>query len=194
MAAGRLVAALAQAARCVSLNHETIGHSEKAKWTAVGVLDDASKALTLLQDSLRSGSTSVVPSDETVVYARRGLTETISSPARRQVDIRPLAGRRVRQGGRTNDLALLPQDVHSTPVEACRLSRLDSLRKELLRIDQLPSWCGVTRFGGHLATESGQLHSAHFTRSLGWGISDASAFLGEQRPMAVRSDGGDLLS
>jgi hypothetical protein len=49
----------------------------------VGVLDDASNALTLLgsalEDSHRSGGRSVILSDETVVYARRGLAETIKN-------------------------------------------------------------------------------------------------------------------
>jgi hypothetical protein len=80
---GRLVSSLGQAVRCVSLNHDTIGRGEAAKWAAVSVLDDASNALTLLgsslEDSHRSGSLSVVLSDETVVYARRGLAETIAN-------------------------------------------------------------------------------------------------------------------
>ncbi len=80
---GRLVSSLGQAVRCVSLNHDTIGAGTAAKWAAVGVLDDASNALTLLgsalEDSHRSGSRSVVLSDETVVYARRGLAETIKN-------------------------------------------------------------------------------------------------------------------
>jgi hypothetical protein len=80
---GRLVSSLGQAVRCVSLNHDTIGQSEAARWAAVGVLDDTGNALTLLgsalEDSHRSGSLSVVLSDETVVYARRGLAETVKN-------------------------------------------------------------------------------------------------------------------
>jgi len=82
-AVGRLVSSLGQAVRCVSLNHDTIGRGAADRWAAVGVLDDASNALTLLgsslEDSHRSGSLSVVLSDEAVVYAQRGLAATIKN-------------------------------------------------------------------------------------------------------------------
>jgi hypothetical protein len=84
-AAGRLVAALGQVVRCVSLNHDSLGRGESEKWEAIGVLDDAADALTLLGLALRAahtdGDTQVLLSDEAVVHSRRGLTQTISNLA-----------------------------------------------------------------------------------------------------------------
>jgi hypothetical protein len=82
----------------------------------VGVLDDAGNALTLqgsaLADSHRSGSLSVVLSDETVVYARRGLAETIKNliwSARRWSFDRAMADVDDQVADRMDsDLALLP--------------------------------------------------------------------------------------
>jgi len=111
---GRLVSSLGQAVRCVSLNHDTIGAGKAATWAAVGVLDDASNALTLLgsalADSHRSGCLSVVLSDETVVYARRGLAETIKNlRARRWSFDRAMADIDDQVADRMDsDLALLP--------------------------------------------------------------------------------------
>jgi hypothetical protein len=78
---GRLAASLGQAVRRVSLNHETLAGSARDKWEAIGVLDAASNALTLLGAAVQttdrgSGRVSVLLSDETVVHARRGLAQT----------------------------------------------------------------------------------------------------------------------
>jgi len=79
--AGRLVASLAQAVRCVSLNHQSLAGGER-KWEAIGVLDSASNGLTLIGEALenvdiRLGRISVLLSDEAVVHARRGLDQTV---------------------------------------------------------------------------------------------------------------------
>lgn len=82
---GRLIASLGQAARCVSLNHQTLAAGELAKWTAIGVLDDAGDALTLLGAALEEGHAwaggrlSVVIGDEAVVRIRRCLAETATN-------------------------------------------------------------------------------------------------------------------
>ncbi|MBM0274034.1 hypothetical protein [Micromonospora tarensis] len=81
---GRLIASLAQAVRCVSLNHERLAQGHRGKWEAVGVLDDASNCLTLLGEAVSNSHTSaqgtaVLWSDESVVYARRALTQAISN-------------------------------------------------------------------------------------------------------------------
>ncbi|MEU8332216.1 hypothetical protein AB0J14_35405 [Micromonospora arborensis] len=81
---GRLIASLAQAVRCVSLNHERLAQGHRDKWEAVGVLDDASNCLTLLGEAVSNSHTSaqgtaVLWSDESVVYARRALTQTITN-------------------------------------------------------------------------------------------------------------------
>jgi hypothetical protein len=81
---GRLVASLAQAVRCVSLNHEQLAGTSDDRWHAVGVLDDASNCLTLLGEAIGKQHTapqgvSVFWTDESVVYARRALTRTITS-------------------------------------------------------------------------------------------------------------------
>jgi len=82
-AAGRLVAALGQVVRCVSLNHESLGRGESERWNAIGILDDTGDALTLLGLALRAahagGGAQVLLSDEAVVHSRRGLTQTISN-------------------------------------------------------------------------------------------------------------------
>lgn len=79
---GRLVASLGQAVRCVSLNHHTLAGGERDKWEAVGVLDNAGDGLTLIGAALehvdvRQGRVAVLLSDEAVVRARRGLTQTV---------------------------------------------------------------------------------------------------------------------
>jgi hypothetical protein len=81
---GRLVASLAQAVRCVSLNHEQLADTSNDKWHAVGVLDDASNCLTLLGEAIGKQHTApqgacVFWSDESVVYARRALSRTITN-------------------------------------------------------------------------------------------------------------------
>jgi hypothetical protein len=81
---GRLVASLGQAVRCVSLNHESLGRGEAEKWEAIGVLDDASNALTIVGAELRasqavSGRVCVLLSDEAVVSTRRTLVQTIEN-------------------------------------------------------------------------------------------------------------------
>lgn len=82
--AGRLIASLGQAVRCVSLNHQAFGGSERDKWAAIGVLDSASNGLTLIGAALedvdiRPGRVSVLLSDEAVVHARRGLDQTVQN-------------------------------------------------------------------------------------------------------------------
>lgn len=82
--AGRLVASLGQAVRCISLNHHTLGGGEQAKWEAVGVLDSAGDGLTLIGAALenvdiRPGGISVLLSDEAVMLARRGLSRTVQN-------------------------------------------------------------------------------------------------------------------
>jgi hypothetical protein len=81
---GRLVASLAQAVRCVSLNHDQLADESNDKWHAVGVLDDASNCLTLIGEAIGKQHTapqgvSVFWSDESVVYARRALSRTITN-------------------------------------------------------------------------------------------------------------------
>ncbi|GIJ08462.1 hypothetical protein ACFFMR_26190 [Micromonospora andamanensis] len=81
---GRLIASLAQAVRCVSLNHDQLAQGRRDKWTAVAVLDDASNCLTLLGEAVTNShttgrGTAVLWNDESVVYARRALTQTISN-------------------------------------------------------------------------------------------------------------------
>ncbi|MBL7256001.1 hypothetical protein [Paractinoplanes lichenicola] len=81
---GRLVASLAQAARCVSLNHEQLAASQDGKWRAVGVLDDASNALTLIGEALERHHTgpqevAILLNDECTMLARRALTKTLRS-------------------------------------------------------------------------------------------------------------------
>lgn len=80
--AGRLIASLGQAVRCVSLNHDRLTASAKDKWEAIGVLDTASNGLTLLGAALEdtdisAGRVSVLLSDEAVVHARRALAQTV---------------------------------------------------------------------------------------------------------------------
>ena len=69
--------------RCVSLNHEILGHGENEKWDAIGVLDNAGDARTLLGLALRAahtaGGTEVLLSDEAVVHTQRSLTQTVSN-------------------------------------------------------------------------------------------------------------------
>jgi hypothetical protein len=82
--AGRLIASLGQAVRCVSLNHEALGGGERDKWQAIGVLDDAGNALTLFGAALDGvdrgpDRVSVLLSDETVVHARRALAQTVQN-------------------------------------------------------------------------------------------------------------------
>ncbi|MEU2610627.1 hypothetical protein ABZ570_03435 [Micromonospora sp. NPDC007271] len=79
---GRLVASLAQAVRCVSLNHARLTHGGRDKWDVIGVLDDASNSLTLVGEALEKHHAAphvavVLWSDESVVYARRALARTI---------------------------------------------------------------------------------------------------------------------
>jgi hypothetical protein len=112
--AGRLVAALGQVVRCVSLNHDSLGRGETEKWEAIGVLDDTGDALTLLGLALRAahtgGGTQVLLSDEAVVHSRRAVTQTISNLAdgtwsfgRDQADRDAAIAARM-----ADDLALLP--------------------------------------------------------------------------------------
>lgn len=82
--AGRLIASLGQAVRCVSLNHASMARGARDKWQAIGVLDSASDALTLLgaaMDAVDLGPSrvSVLLSDETVVQARRALGQTLDN-------------------------------------------------------------------------------------------------------------------
>jgi hypothetical protein len=115
--AGRLIASLGQAVRCVSLNHDSLGGTAQDKWQAIGVLDAASDGLTLLGAALENtdvaaGRVSVLLSDETVVHARRALTQTVhnlnagkwSFGHEKQID----TGVAERM---TADLALLPPEV-----------------------------------------------------------------------------------
>ncbi|GLZ01570.1 hypothetical protein [Actinoplanes sp. NBRC 103695] len=79
--AGRLVASLGQAARCVSLNHQAVNRGEDDKWNAIGVLDDAGDGLTLIGAALElvdvsAGRVSVLLSDLAVLHTRRSLTKT----------------------------------------------------------------------------------------------------------------------
>jgi hypothetical protein len=81
---GRLVAALAQAVRCVSLNHEHLAGEPDGKWHGIGVLDDAGNGLTLLGDALgrhhrAPQGVAILWSDEAVVLARRALSRTIAN-------------------------------------------------------------------------------------------------------------------
>lgn len=81
---GRLVAALAQAVRCVSLNHEHLAGELDGRWAGLGVLDDASNGLTLIGQALGHHDRApqgvvILLSDETVVLARRALTQTIAN-------------------------------------------------------------------------------------------------------------------
>lgn len=81
---GRLVASLAQAVRCVSLNHEQLMRGDSDKWDAIGVLDDASNGLTLVGEALEKHhaaphGVAVLWSDESVVHARRALTRTVEN-------------------------------------------------------------------------------------------------------------------
>ncbi|MEU5554475.1 hypothetical protein ABZ738_32370 [Micromonospora sp. NPDC047793] len=81
---GRLIASLAQAVRCVSINHDHLTQGRHDKWEAIGVLDDASNCLTLLGEALTNSHTSdqgttVLWNDESVVYARRALTQTLAN-------------------------------------------------------------------------------------------------------------------
>lgn len=81
---GRLVAALAQAVRCVSLNHEQLASELDGKWSGLGVLDDASNGLTLVGQALgrhdrASQGVVILWGDEAVVLARRALTQTIAN-------------------------------------------------------------------------------------------------------------------
>lgn len=85
--AGRLVASLGQAVRCVSLNHNVIADGDKTKWTAIGVLDNASSGVTLIGAALTNaditqGTNSILLGDEAVVLTRSSLTlrQTISPP------------------------------------------------------------------------------------------------------------------
>ncbi|ROO63101.1 hypothetical protein EDC02_5115 [Micromonospora sp. Llam0] len=83
-ATGQLVASLAQAVRCVSLNHEQLMRGDSDKWDAIGVLDDASNGLTLVGEALEKHhpaphGVSVLWSDESVVHARRALTRTVEN-------------------------------------------------------------------------------------------------------------------
>ncbi|MDT4991382.1 MAG: hypothetical protein QOH97_1274 [Actinoplanes sp.] len=82
--AGRLVASLGQAVRCMSLNHQSLAGSERDKWEAIGVLDAAGDGLTLLGEALKdadntAGRVSVLLSDEAVVHARNSIEQTISN-------------------------------------------------------------------------------------------------------------------
>jgi hypothetical protein len=82
--AGRLVASLGQAVRCVSLNHQMLAGDERDKWEAIGVLDSASNGLTLIGAALedvdiRPDRVSVLLSDEAVVHTRRGLDQTVQN-------------------------------------------------------------------------------------------------------------------
>jgi hypothetical protein len=85
--AGCLIASLGQAVRCVSLNHDKLTASAKdvtGKWTAIGVLDDASNGLTLLGAALEhtdvaAGRVSVLLSDEAVLHTRRALAQTVQN-------------------------------------------------------------------------------------------------------------------
>jgi len=81
---GRLVASLAQAIRCVSLNHEQLMRGDSDRWGAIGVLDDASNGLTLVGGALEKHhaaphGVAVLWSDESVVHARRALTRTVEN-------------------------------------------------------------------------------------------------------------------
>lgn len=80
---GRIVAALAQAVRCVSLNHEQLAGERDGKWSGLGVLDDASNGLTLIGQALgahdrASEGVAILWSDEMVVLARRALMKTMA--------------------------------------------------------------------------------------------------------------------
>jgi hypothetical protein len=80
--AGRLIASLGQAVWCVSVNHASIARAARDKWQAIGVLDSASNALTLLGAAMDAvdvgtGRVSVLINDETVVHARRALRQAL---------------------------------------------------------------------------------------------------------------------
>jgi hypothetical protein len=81
---GRLVAALGQAVRCVSRNHEQLASEQDGKWSGLGVLDEASDALTLIGQAIgrhdrAPQSVAILWSDEAVVLARRALSLTITN-------------------------------------------------------------------------------------------------------------------
>lgn len=63
--AGRVIASLAQAVRCVGLNHDRLAEGRRDKWEAVGVFDDASNCLTLLAKP----SVTVTPQPEAPSYS-----------------------------------------------------------------------------------------------------------------------------
>lgn len=82
--AGRLVASLGQAVRCISLNLDSLGGSAEEKWQAIGVLDDAGNGLTLVGAALENTDiaadrVSVLLSDEAVLHARRALTQAVQN-------------------------------------------------------------------------------------------------------------------
>jgi hypothetical protein len=74
---GRIIAALGQVVRSVSLNNEDLNGGPERRWSAIGVLDDAGNGLTTLGAALAlnavSGKAVSLVSDEAVVYARRAL-------------------------------------------------------------------------------------------------------------------------
>jgi hypothetical protein len=81
---GRLVASLAQAIRCVRLNHRRLADERDDHRYAIAVLDDASNGLTLIGEALEhhhiapQGS-AVFWSAESVVHTRRALSRTVAN-------------------------------------------------------------------------------------------------------------------
>lgn len=91
--AGFVVAALAQAVRCVSLNHAMIGSGRRGEdWDAIGVLDDAAHALTSIGMILARSpdDLEVELEPEIVVWARRALGQVIDKLSSGAWDLKPM--------------------------------------------------------------------------------------------------------
>jgi hypothetical protein len=81
---GQLVASLAQAVRCVRLNHRQLTDEPDDHRHAIAVLDDASNGLTLIGEALghhhsAPHGVAVLFSAESVVHTRRALARTVAN-------------------------------------------------------------------------------------------------------------------